>query len=208
MAMPHTNPRAPLIAAAACLFAVLAAGSRTSAEVIDRVVAVVEKHVVTLSDLRQERAIRSQLGDRPIDDDRILVGQLVDNYLIEQQIADYPNIDVTDAEVNETLQDFKSLSTPVTDVVREAVRKRIRVQKFFDVKFRQLIRPTADEIRKYYEEVFVPEAHKRGMQSVPPVTDPEMSAAILQNVVQERMDREVSLWLVAVRRRSNVEILK
>src|SRR5262245_3008882 len=115
MATPNTNRRAAF-AAAACLFAVLATGSKTQAEVIDRAVAVVEKHVVTLSDLRQERAIRSQLGDRPIDDDRILAGQLVDNYLIERQIADYPNIEVTDAEVDETLQEFKGLSTPVSDV--------------------------------------------------------------------------------------------
>jgi len=65
------------------------------AEVIDRIVAVVDGQIITLSDLRQERAIRALLQEKPIDDDRTLARQLVDAQLIERQIADYPNIDVT-----------------------------------------------------------------------------------------------------------------
>jgi hypothetical protein len=189
-----------------CLLALAAIAPSASAEVIDRVVAIVEGHVITLSDVRQERVLRSQLGDRAVDDDRILAGQLVDNYLVERQIADYPNIDVSDEEVADEIQQLKGVATPVPNAIREAVRRRIRIQKFFDVKFRELIRPTADEISKYYEEVFVPEARKRGLQSVPPLTDPEMSSAIRENVIQESMDHEISVWLEAIRRRSNVEI--
>jgi len=177
----------------------------TNAEVIDRVVAVVERHVITLSDLRQEREVREQLGEKRIEGDALLAKQLVDNYLIERQIADYPNIDVTEEEVD---ADVQKLKPGATSIVREAMRRRIRIQKFLDMKFRELIRPTDDELRKYYDEVFLPEARARGLQSVPALTDPEMSSAIRENVIQESLDHEVGVWLEALRRRSSIEIFE
>ena len=175
---------------------------------IDRVVAVVEGHVITLSDLRQERQIRAQLGEEASDDDAALAKLLVDNYLIERQIADYPNLDVTDAEVDSAVEKFNLSASRASDALRNAVRQRIRMQKFFDVRFRQFIRPTDDEIRKYYDEVFLPEARARGMQSIPLLTDPEMAKGIRENVIQESLDHEVDGWLKAIRRRSNVEVFQ
>jgi hypothetical protein len=74
------------------------------------------------------------------------------------------------------------------------------------MRFRQLIRPTDEEIRRYYEEVFVPETRKRGLQSIPPLTESDLVSAIRENVIQENLDHEVEVWLEAIRRRSNVEI--
>jgi parvulin-like peptidyl-prolyl isomerase len=193
---------------ALCVFACLWFTLSGNAEVIDRVVAVVEGHVITLSDLRQERQIRAQLGEEPIDEDAALTKQLVDNFLIERQIADYPNLDVTDAEVDSDLEKFNLSASRASDALRNAVRQRIRMQKFFDVRFRQFIRPTDDEIRKYYDEVFLPEARARGMQSIPPLTDPEMEKGIRENVIQENLNHEVDGWLKAIRRRSNVEVFQ
>ena len=191
-----------------CVFVSLWLTLSGNAEVIDRVVAVVEGHVITLSDLRQERQIRAQLGEKLIDDDAALTKQLVDNFLIERQIADYPNLDVTDAEVDSDLEKFNLSASGASDALRNAVRQRIRMQKFFDLRFRQFIRPTDDEIRKYYDEVFLPEARARGMQSIPPLTDPEMEKGIRENVTQENLDHEVDEWLKAIRRRSNVEVFQ
>src|SRR5262249_38157821 len=140
-----------------------------------------------------------------IDRNTDLAKELVDQYIIERQIADYPNIDVTDAEVNAELANLKG--TP-SDALRDAVRRRIRMQKFFDVRFRQLIRPGDDEIQKYYDEIFVPEARSRGLQSIPPLSDPEMAAAIRENVIQESVNHELDVWLEAMRRRSNIEVFE
>ena len=179
-----------------------------TAEVIDRILAVVDGHIITLSDLRQEREIRAQLGEKPIEDDTALAKELVDNYLIERQIADYPNLDVTEAEVDSDLEKFNSSASRASEVLRNAVRHRIRMQKFFDIRFRQLIRPTDDEVRKYYDEFFVPAARARGMQSIPPLTDPDMANGIRENVIQESLDHEVEGWLQAIRRRSNIEVFQ
>ena len=191
-----------------CVFVSLWFTLSGRAEVIDRVVAVVEGHVITLSDLRQERQIRAQLGEEASDDDAALAKLLVDNFLIERQIADYPNLDVTDAEVDSAVEKFNLSANRASDALRNAVHQRIRMQKFFDVRFRQFIRPTDDEIQKYYDEVFLPEARARGMQSIPPLTDPEMAKGIRENVIQESLDHEVDGWLKAIRRRSNVEVFQ
>ena len=178
------------------------------AEVIDRIVAVVNGHIFTLGDLRQERETRAHLGEKQLDNDENLAREMIDTYLIEQQIADSPDIDVTDSDVDEELQKLNVRPDAVTDVLRYALRLRIRIQKFFDMRFRQAIRPTDDEIRKYYEEVFVPEARRRGLQSIPPLTESSMVSAIRENVIQENLDHEVEVWLEAIRRKSNVEILQ
>jgi parvulin-like peptidyl-prolyl isomerase len=198
------------------------------AEVIDRIVAVVDGQIVTLSDLRQEREIRALLGETQIDDDNILAKQLVDTQIIQRQIADYPNIEVTEEEINAEVwklnlhqvqnprdpagRDFadaqgRVLETPAARIL-DAIRSRIRSQKFFELKFRQSIRPTEDEVRKYYQDVFVPAAKARGVESIPLLTDPSMASAIRENVIQENLDHEVEVWLEAIRRRSKIEVFE
>ncbi|HYR41465.1 MAG TPA: hypothetical protein VER98_00445 [Terriglobia bacterium] len=73
------------------------------AELLDRMVAVVDGHIITAGDVRQEREILMRLGDKPIEDDKALIQHMVDNYLIETQIADFPGVDVTDADVDTEL---------------------------------------------------------------------------------------------------------
>ena len=191
-----------------CAFVTLCFILNCRAEVIDRIMAVVDGHIITLSDLRQEREIRGRLGEKAIAEDKALTSELVDNYLIEQQIADYPNVDVSADEVDADLQkSIARVGTP-SEAVRAAVRLRIRIQKFFDLKFRQSIRPTDDQIRKYYDEVFVPEARARGLNPIPPLSDSDMAKAVRDNVIQESMDHEVTVWLEAIRRRSKIEVFE
>jgi hypothetical protein len=178
------------------------------AEVIDRIVAVVDGHIITLSDLRQERERRVRLRERPIEQDHALARELIDSYLIERQIGEYPSIDVSDEEVEADLRDAGGFENGPSGPLRDAVRKRIRIQKFLDIKFSEAIRPTEAQIRKYYDEVFVPAARARGLKDVPPLSDVEMAKAVRDNVIQEALDREVTAWLETLRRRSNIEVFE
>src|SRR5690349_15634333 len=93
------------------------------AEVIDRIIAVVDAHVITLSDLRQEREVRNQLGEKSDDNDAKLTNELTDAYLIEQQITDYPNIEVTDSEVEAALHKLNPGLSKASVAVLDAVRR-------------------------------------------------------------------------------------
>ena len=196
---PHRSSYTKLCAA---LF--LGCALAASAEVIDGIVAVVEGQLVTLSDIRKERQFRAVLGEKPIDDQSV-IKELIDTKLIEQQIVDSPSLDGSNEEVEARIQELPLAPGVDSNALRDAVRRRIQIQKFFDARFRQLIRPSDNEIQTYYEEVFVPEARKRGLQSIPPLTDPEMYNAIRENVIQEKLNRDVEAWLETIRRRSNIE---
>jgi len=80
------------------------------------------------------------------------------------------------------------------------------MQKYFDLRFRQFIRPTNEDLQKYYDDVFVPEWKKRGLNPIPPLT--QITDAIRNNVVQEQMNHEIDVWLEAIRARSNIEVFK
>jgi len=176
------------------------------AEIIDKIVAVVEGHIITASDMRQEREIVTRLGEKPVDDEKMLVRQLIDNYLIDTQIADFPGVDVTDADVDSDLEKSVTREGVPSQALREAVRRRIRMRKYFELRFGQFIHASDEDVQKYYNDVFVPAAKERGLNPIPPLS--EVSDLIRNNVVQEGLNHEVTIWLEALRRRSNIEVFE
>ena len=189
-----------------CAFLWLILVSTAHAEIIDRIVAVIDTHIITLSDLRQEREIRGRLGEKPIEDDKVLAHELIDKYLIESQITDFADVDVSNDEVDAELQKSIGREGVPSDAVRDTVRRRIRMRKYIDFRFRQSIRPTDEDVRKYYDDVFVPAAKGRGLSPIPPLV--QVSDAVRNNVIQESLDHEVNVWLEAIRRRGNIEIFQ
>jgi hypothetical protein len=186
-----------------CVFWVISCS--VEAEVIDRMVAAVEGHVITLSDLRQEREIRTRFGEKAADD-AALLREMIDNYLIERQSSNFPGVDVTQEEINAELKNSQPQEAPPSAAIRDAIGRRIRMRKYFDLRFRQFIRPTDDELKKYYDDVFVPEAKKRGLNPVPPFA--EITDAIRNNVINEQLNHEINIWLEAIRTRSNIEVFQ
>jgi hypothetical protein len=176
--------------------------SLASAEIIDKMVAVVEGHIITLSDIRQEREIRRLLEEKPPESDIELLHDMVDKYLIERQSTNFPGVDVTDEEIDAQLRNGVIQGQTPSPAIRAAIASRIRMQKYLDLRFRQFIRPTDEEIRKYYNEVFLPAA-KKGSDPIPPLS--EISEAIRNNVILEQLNREVTDSLEAVRMRSSIE---
>ena len=175
------------------------------AETLDKIVAFVDGKIITLSDVRQEAALRAILGEKEISEDAVLQ-QVVEGVLIESQLVDFPGIDVQDQEVADAIARVQKKDGISAEALRNAVMRRLRTARYFDVRFRQFLRASDEDIRKYYDTVFVPEAKARGVTNIPPLE--QVTDAISQNVLEEQLDHEVDIWLEAVRRRSNIEILK
>lgn len=190
-----------------CWLSILwAAMCLTNAQVIDRMVAVVEGHVITQSDLQQEREVRTLLGEKAATDDAALIREMIDDYLIERQSSDFPGADVTPEEIDAELKNSTPQAGTASPAIRAAIGNRIRMRKYFDLRFRQFIRPSDEDLQKYYNDVFVPEAKNRGLNPVPPLA--QITDAIRNNVVQEQMNHEIDVWLEAIRARSNIEVFK
>ena len=177
----------------------------THAETLDKIVAVVDGRIITLSDVRQESAVRSILGEKTINDDAV-IQQLIEGYLIESQLAGFPGINVNDEEIADAVGKLQQRESVSPRALHDAVLRRMRTARYLEVRFRQFLGASDQDVRKYYDDVFVPTARARGMNPIPALE--QVSDAIRKNVVEEQLDHEVSIWLEAVRRRSNIEILK
>src|SRR5262249_48052520 len=147
---------------------VLLSASLLHGEIIDRVTAIVNKHVITLSDVRLERNIRAALGESQPTDDKSILNDLIDRQIIDDQIAQFPNIEILDADIENELHGITDMRGLSPDVLRDAIRKRMLTSEFFNLRFRQFLQATDQEVRQYYEEKFLPEARKRGMNPIPP----------------------------------------
>jgi hypothetical protein len=174
-------------------------------EILDRMIAVVEGHVITLSDVRQEREIRGQLGETFKGDDKALAREMIDNYLIDRQSTDFAGLDISQQEIDTELKRVVPQGVP-SQAMRNAVMLRLRISKFFELRFQQFIRPTDQEVQKYYDEVFLPEARNRGVNPIPPIT--QVADGIRNNLIQEQRNREIDMWLAGIRKRSNIEVFE
>jgi hypothetical protein len=177
----------------------------SSAEIIDRVIGVVDGRIITLSDLRQERAIRAALGGTTPEGDRALLDDLIERSLMVGQLEEFPGVQVAEEEIVARLGKVANRQGLTEAVLREAIRLRLLIAGYLDLRFRQFIRISDEEVRKYYDEVFAPEVRARGA-SPPPFE--QVAEGIRKNVTEEKLNRELDNWLEAVRRRSDVEILQ
>ena len=186
-------------------FLMLVLTLQLNAEIIDRIVASVNGKIITASDIRKERILASVFGEPP-KDDAALLQDVIDRTLVEEQIAQFPDVEVTDEEVDVALGTIKAPPDLPSEEFREAVRRRMLRARYFEFRFRQFIRASDEEIQKYYADVFVPEARARGLTQVPSLQ--EATESIGANIIDEKMSQEVQLWLESIRGRSNVEVFK
>jgi hypothetical protein len=130
---------------------------------------------------------------------------MIDNYLIDRQSTDFAGLDIPQQQIDTELKRIVPQGVP-SQAMRDAVMLRLRIAKFFELRFQQFIRPTDQEVQKYYEEIFLPEARNRGTNPIPPLA--QVTDGIRNNLIQEQRNREIDMWLAGVRKRSNIEVFE
>ena len=174
-------------------------------EVIDRIVAVVEGEIITLSDIRAERTLREVLGEQIARNDSEILDELIDQHLIHPQLETFTRVDPSEEELNARMAEIKDRKGLPEPTIREALKEHIHTQRFFDQKFREFVMPTPDEVRKYYEDVFVPAAKSKGLSPIPPLA--EVEGGIRSNIVEEKSAKQIEAWLKQTRKTAKIEIV-
>lgn len=181
---------------------ILMLGSAVSGEILDRIVAVIDdRFIITLSDVRKERAIQAALGRDGGSDDSIL-DALIERHFVDEQIAQFREIEVPENAVSERLERLRAPQGISSEDLRGALIGEYRRAQFMIERFQQFIRVSDEELQQYYNDVYVPEVRNRGgrVQPLDEVVD-----AIRQNKAEEKMNEEVTSWLMELRRRSTIE---
>ena len=87
-------------------------------QALDRIVAVVDNYVITLSDIRIEKVMREVLGEPTPQNDREVLDELIDQHLIRAQLDRYPRAEPSDAELDEAMSQIKDAKGLPPETVR------------------------------------------------------------------------------------------
>jgi hypothetical protein len=182
-----------------------------NAEVIDRILAVVDGVVITLSDV----AAASALGLVPEDnsDDRTgaVLARLINRQLILGEVDRYAPSEPSNERIEQELQSIRSrfASTDAYNValtrlglddkrLRQTVRDSLRIRAYLEQRF-AVPSPGDEELRRYYRE-HSQEFTKDG-QTVPFET---ARAQIEETLVTARREMLVDEWVNGLRRRADI----
>jgi len=170
-------------------------------EVIDRIVAVVDGRTITLSDIRSEHEIQAVLGD-PSETDEDLLKSMIDRSLMEEEMTQFPSLDISVEEVDERMKAISNLRGVNPSVIRDAIIHKLQRRRYLDLRYRQFIVVSSEEIEKEYDTVFVPEAVKRGI-AAPELKVVESDLRMI--LFEKKLSQEVEESLQDLRARSNIE---
>lgn len=146
------------------LVAVFISTSISAKEVIDRVVAIVNDDLITLSELRETSLSLDPTSSQPLDD-RTILNQMVESKLFEQE-AKKRGLTVSDEELDASIQEVRNRYGLDEDQMEEVLKKQNltpetfreqwRIQtlgnKLLESQLKNKIVVTDDEIVEYYKE--------------------------------------------------------
>jgi peptidyl-prolyl cis-trans isomerase SurA len=214
-----------VVAALALLLSMLLfAPAPASAEVIDRIIATVNGHIILQSDWDEALCYEALLTNRNLDqftddDRRAVLDRLIDQELLREQMksADFPH--ATDAEVatrvadarkqypqgasNETWQALLAQYHLAEKDLFAHIQQQIDVMRLVDARLRPAVEIDSKSIEAYYRDQFVPKLKQSGASEVPLA---DVSAKIRELLTQEKVSELLVSWLQTLRSEGQVHI--
>jgi len=194
-------------------------------DVVDRMAAVVNKQVILESELDQALRIELLMQGKPLspqsqgpEERQAVLGRLIDQALLEQQIAHpemlSPTPDELAARMKEIRDQIPGASSDqswkgllnnygVTQQdLEEYLISEIRILRLVDLRFRGLVHIDKTAIAGYYENKLVPELRRQGA-AVPPLAG--VSDKIEKILVEQSMSAMLDEWLQTLRSQAHIE---
>lgn len=198
--------------AAFAILLLVSMASDVRAEIIDRVLAVIEGQLITLSDVRAVNRLGLETAPQGGDPILAVLDKLIDRHLMLIEVDRYAPPEPTTAEVDALFQlvqkrfgDALALETALVQVgwaaddVRRYVRDELRIERYLQQRFAATIQPSDEELAAYYR--VRADEFKRG-EVLPPYS--EVREEVRNRFVNERRSTLVREWLTGLRRRANI----
>ena len=198
-------------------------GLLAHAEVIDRIIATVNGHVILQSDWDEALCYEALLSNRPLsqfndDDRRAVLDRLIDQELLRGQMKSADFRHATDAEVEARVADGRKQSPALSPAawqsllaqyhltekdVFEHVRQQIDVMRLVDARLRPAVQIDSKSIEAYYRDQFVPKLKKSGASEVPLA---EVSNKIRELLTEQKVSEMLVSWLQTLRSEGQVQV--
>jgi len=194
-----------------------------SAEVVDRIVAVVNGHLVTWSDLDEQMRFEALENVRPLEQlievqRRGAFEHLVQDRILRDQMEGTEP--ATASEVNARIAEVRVLWHQEKDdtkwtatlgryglsagELRELAANQVEVWRFMEFRVRPLVRVSGEEVEDYYNKTLTPQVVAQG-QTPEPLE--QLRDKIRQLLAAQKTTGEMEKWLENLKAQSKVQIL-
>ncbi len=207
----------------ACIGALLTLACWTgAAEVIDRIVATVNGHIILLSDWEDSLRYEAFSAGRPLDsitteDRKAALDRLIDQELLREQqpAGDAPHASPEDVaqRVAEIRKQYAEAETELgwkalLDKYRlseESLKSHVGVEldlmRLVDARLRPSVTVDSKSIESYYNQELLPQLRQSGGQSVPLA---EVTGKIKELLTQKKISQLLTAWLHNLRAGSEI----
>lgn len=189
------------------------------AGIVDRVAAVVDRQVITVSEINQMVELRffpRNKGESEDDYRHRILDALIAQTLrfrdverfgaedipkdsIEARVTEIAKRFPTPADLDAALQRVEL--TP--DELRALIKRQLQVEEYIQERFAPLVFVSNDEIDAYYRGTWSQQRRQRGL-AVPPLA--EVREEIRSLLRASRLQEEIEKWTTQLRERANVDV--
>jgi hypothetical protein len=204
------------------LFGAIFASAESGLEVIDRIVATVNGHIILQSDwddaLCYEALLNARAPSQFTDDERrAVLDRLIDQELLGEQMKSASFQHATEAEAAARIADARKLYPEAAtdqgwqdvlarfrltenDLVAH-VQQQIDLMRLVDAHLRPVVQIDSKSIEAYYRDKFVPQLRQSGAGDV---SLADVSGKIRELLTQEKVNELMVSWLQTLRSESKV----
>ncbi len=198
--------------------------SAGAGQVIDRIVATVNGHIILQSDWDEALCYETLLNGRALDqfnddDRRAVLDRLIDQELLSEQMKSASFQHASEAEaVARVVEARKQYSEAATEDGWQAllakhglsekdliahVQQQIDLMRLVDAHLRPAVQIDSKTIEAYYREKFVPQLKQPVVAETPSA---DVAAQIRELLTQERVNELMISWLQSLRSESKVSL--
>ncbi len=186
-------------------------------EIVDRIVAIVNDEVITLTDVNiilkfglfedldgsQEEGAREKILER-----------LINQKLVIQLASE--RVTVAEEELEAFLSDIVQKTDPALaeeallqfgldwDDLKSYVREKLLFQKIVAQRFSRGVIVSIEEIESYYEQVYVPSQREKNIDPQPMI---ELLDQLEGELQREKVEAQVQEWIENLKREANIQII-
>ncbi len=190
----------------------------TAQQTIDRIAAVVDQQVITLSEVDQMERIRFFPRTTVSEDDyrHSILEALIAQALRFRDVQRFGAQDIPKDSIEARVQDIQkrfaspaALATALEQAeltpaeLRALVKRELQVESYIQERFAPLILVSNEEIQNYYSTTWSQQWRERGL-TIPPLSN--VREEIRTQLKASRLQQEIDQWTAQLRERANVDI--
>ena len=205
------------------LLIALAAQLSTAGQIIDAIVAKVNKKAILLSDwdeaIRYEAFVEGKPLNRLTDEEhKATLDRLIDQELLRQQIPSetlHVRAEKVEARIADVRKQYPGAESDagwhaalarygLTEAeLKQHVKVQLALMRLVDERLRPGVQVDPHSVETYYREKFLPELRQQGARDVPLAS---VAPRIQEVLAQQRVDELLTAWLRNLRAQSDIQL--